>query len=272
MTFELAIATMYKTKEQCLEMLKNENIHCDCIIINQCDIEDYVEEKIGGQNIRIFFSKERGLSKSRNMALRNLQADIIAIADDDLYYYDDFDKIVLHYYDNNPGADIVLFNIDNYEKKYYEKSHRCGRFELSGYISMQITFTKKFISQAGIHFNELFGTGSGFFSNGEECIFLANCYSARAKIFYCANKILNRPEAESTWFNGFDVDYLKSKGAIYYAMSKWLFLPYILRFAFFKRKLVKSCSLYRALCLMMEGKKEYLLLLKNQNLKKIMNF
>ena len=264
MTFEIAISTMHKTKEQCIEMLKLENIHCNCIIINQCDIEDYFEEIIGSQKIRIFFTRERGLSKSRNKALQNMNADIMAIADDDLIYYEGFEKIIIDYYEFNPKADIVLFNIDNYEKQYSRDNKRCGKFELSGYISMQVTFTKQFIRNNNIKFNEFFGTGSGYFSNGEECIFLANCYSAGARIFYCSNKILKRPEAESSWFNGYDEVYLKSKGAIYYAMSNILFIPYILRFALLKRKLVKNCSILKALRLMLQGKNEYLSLLKTR--------
>ena len=86
MTFEIAIATMHKTKEEVQSMLDVMNIHCDCIVVNQCDKDDYYEENTN-RHLRIFFTKERGLSKSRNMALRNCQADILAIGDDDLYYY-----------------------------------------------------------------------------------------------------------------------------------------------------------------------------------------
>lgn len=260
MTFELAIATMHKTKEQCLKMLQTENIHCDCLIVNQCDIDDYNEEKINGQNIRIIFSKDRSLSKSRNLALRNMQADIMAIGDDDLYYYDNFDKTILAYYEDNPKADLAIFNIDNYEKSYSQTSKKCGQIELSGYISMQVTFTKKFIQSSDVHFNEFFGTGSGYFSNGEECIFLADSYRAGAKIFYCANKILNRPKEESSWFSGFNNEpYIMSKGAVYYAMSSRLFLLYIIRFSL-KRKILKPFGILESIRLMLKGRKKYITL------------
>ena len=128
MTFEIAISTMHKTKEQCLEMLKQENIHCNCIVINQCDADEYHEEIINNQLIRLFFTKERGLSKSRNMALRNMHADIMAIGDDDILYYEGFNDIILKYYETNKNADVVLFNLEDCYKIYPNRNKKCCFF------------------------------------------------------------------------------------------------------------------------------------------------
>lgn len=263
MTFEIAISTMHKNHDEVLEMLKHENIKCDCIVINQCD-EDYseiIEEN--GQKIRIFYTTERGLSKSRNMALRNAMADILAIGDDDLFYYDDFDKIILNYYECNSKADVVLFNMDDLYKTFPSKNRKCTFLELSGYISMEATFRVSAIQKRFLKFNEFFGTGSGCFNSGEENIFLADCYHKKCRIFYCKDKIVKRLPGDSSWFTSFnDEKFIKDRGAIYYAMSKILFPLYIFRFAFKNRKKLKPFSIFKSLSLMRKGKREYLQIIK----------
>lgn len=260
MTFEIAIATMHKTKEQCLEMLKAENIHCNCIVVNQCDIDDYEEETVGNQYIRIYFTKERGLSKSRNMALRNMKADVMAIGDDDLYYYDGFDKTILSYYEKNPMADVVLFNMDDCYKTFSDKSRKCFFFELSGYKSVQTTFkgclNGKELFQS-VLFNEYFGTGSSHVQSGEENIFLAELWRAGAKIFYCKDKIVKREACDSSWFKGYTESYFKDRGAIYWAISTFWYWLYAFRFAMKIRKKIKAVDFIKLLHFMHEGKTEY---------------
>lgn len=263
LTFEIAISTMHKNRDEVLEMLEKENIHCDCIVINQCDENRKEELTLENQKVRIFYTTERGLSKSRNMALRNAEADILAIGDDDLLYYDNFDRTIISYYEANPRADVVLFNMDDLYKTFPRKNRRCGFFELSGYKSMEATFRVASIRGRSLQFNELFGTGSRYFNSGEENIFLADCYHRKCRIFYCKDKIVKRLPAESSWFTSYsDEKFIKTRGAIYYAMSKKFFPLYILRFAFVKRKSISPISPFKALNLMAQGKTEYKNLLK----------
>lgn len=265
MTFEFAIATMHKTLEQVFAMLDIMNIHCNCLIVNQCDKEDYYEGFRNLQKIRVIFTKERGLSKSRNMAINNAQADIVAIADDDLYYYDRFEQTILEYYQNNSNIDVALFNMDDSYKIFSAKSHICNFFELSGYKSVQCTFKLQSIRQKNLWFNELFGTGSEYFNSGEENIFLADCWRAKLKIAYCNNKILKRKDGPSSWFRGFnDETFIFTRGAIYYAISKVFFFPYIIRFAVKYRKRSKPYGIIDAIKLMLNGRAEYLHILSKK--------
>lgn len=257
MTFELAIATMHKTEETCLKMIGEMNVHCDCLIINQCDRESYEEKCINGQRIRIVYTQERGLSKSRNMALRYSQADVLGIADDDLYYYDGFEKIILDYYNVNSQADIVLFNMDDIYKTFSDKSRRCSFWELTGYKSVQTTVKITSVKDSKVSFNEYFGTGSEHVQSGEENIFLADCYKKGLQIYYCGKKIVKRELTESGWFKGWTEDFIKDRGAIYYAVSRIFFLLYILRFALKNYRQYKPLSVFKALKLMLKGKKEY---------------
>ena len=271
MTFELEISTMYKTKDECLKMLESMNIHCDCMIINQCDVEDFFEDIINGQHIRIFFTKERGLSKSRNMALKNCKADIIGIADDDLFYYDNFDKTIIESYEQNPKAGSIIFNMDSYNKIYPTKGFRCNFLRLFGFCSILCTFRMHNIQKVhkignkDLLFNEYFGTGSKHFQSGEENIFLADCYHAGVKIFYTPKKILKRPETESSWFHGIDEDFIETRGAIIYAMDKKNYVPLILLMAIKKVRAFKGFSFFQILNLMFKGVKKYKNILKFEN-------
>lgn len=264
MTFELEISTMYKTKEECLQMIQNMNVHCNCMVINQCDIESYEEVILEEQRIRLFFTKERGLSKSRNMALRNCQADILGIADDDLLYYDGFDKIILTYYLSNPNADVAIFNMDSFDHTFFDSDFKCRFNHLGHFISMQVTFKVDKVKTQNIMFNIFLGTGSGFIQSGEENVFLSNCFKRKLGIFYCADKILKREVHESSWFHGFDEKFLHDRGAIYYAISPFLSFFLIFRFAIRKKKLYSPISFGKACKFMFAGRKSYINVLKGK--------
>lgn len=264
MTFELEISTMHKTKEECFAMLAKMNVRCNCIIINQCDCNDYFEKVIDDQHVRIFFTTERGLSRSRNMALRNCNADILGIADDDLYYYDDFDKIIINAYNKQRDAGVMIFNMDYEKKTFPEYDFRCNFFHLLGFISMLCTFNMKVINslthKKKLLFNNLFGSGSSYFHSGEENIFLADCYHAGLHIYYRCVKILYRPQMPSSWFSGYDEKFLRDRGAIFYAMSKYWYPVLVLQFALRRKAILKAFSFFERVSLMNSGRKEFIAL------------
>ena len=266
MKFELLVSTMHKSVDDVKKMLVKMNVHCDCLVINQCDEENYYEEIINNKFIlRVFSTKERGLSNSRNMALNNARADIVGIADDDLFYYDDFDKTITDFYLKHKDSEIVLFNMDDCYKEFPDKNLKCSFFSLTGYKSVQTTFLLKKIRDVDVDFNTYFGTGSKHFQSGEENIFLADCFRKKLKIQYCKEKILKRKEGQSSWFKGFnDRKFIFDRGAIYYAISKFFYYPYIIRFALKNRKKIKPFSILDGLNIMRAGKKEYRRLLKNR--------
>ena len=269
MTFEIEISTMHKSQEQCIDMLSRMNIHCDCMIINQCDRDDYEElqlKKDDGsmQRVRIFYTTTRGLSNSRNIALENCCADILGVADDDLEYYDDFHKTIIEGWEENKKADVLIFNMDSFNKVYPDHGFKCGYFKVFGFCSVLVTFKTASIRKAHckdghpLRFNPLFGTGSKYIKSGEENIFLSDCYHARLSIYYTPKKILKRPETESSWFHGYTQDFLEDRGAIFYAMNRNLYLLLILQFAVRKYKDFPDISFWKRLKYMDDGKRNFL--------------
>ena len=258
MIFELAISTMHKTREQIIAMLNSLHIDSDCLIINQCNSDDFYCFEYKGHKIKCFFSNERGLSKSRNMAIDHSEADILAFADDDLLYYPKYKEIILSAFQKNPDKDIIIFNIDDYSKEFPTYQKIPSFFNLFGFISMQVAIRRQSIIDKNIRFNIHFGSGSKKFLNGEENIFLSECYRSDLKILYVPEKILSRVDAPSTWFHGYnDPQYIVSKGAIFYAISPGLVYFLILQFALRKRRLLHPVTFLQSIRYMLQGMNEY---------------
>ena len=80
MRIEALVATMHQNDYSVLDSL---NIQSDAVVINQCDREGRHEFLYKNNNILWIDTKERGLSRSRNLALDNATADICIICDED---------------------------------------------------------------------------------------------------------------------------------------------------------------------------------------------
>src|SRR5690554_5395118 len=87
MNFEILISTMHQDTNQVSEMLASMNISCDAVVIVQGDFEGTDELKLKTGKAKIFYTKERGLSKSRNMGLENCSTKYAYIMDDDVVVY-----------------------------------------------------------------------------------------------------------------------------------------------------------------------------------------
>ena len=90
---EVLVATMNQNN---FKLIKEMNLSTDAIIINQCEKNEYDEKIINNNKIRMYSYNERGLAKSRNRALDKTDADICVIADDDVIYVDNYEKIILN--------------------------------------------------------------------------------------------------------------------------------------------------------------------------------
>lgn len=84
MEFELLISTMFKNTDEVLTMLRQFNVKCHTLVVVQGNTEGYEQLMQQDQSIRIIFTKDRGLSKSRNIGLKNCSAKYAYIMDDDV--------------------------------------------------------------------------------------------------------------------------------------------------------------------------------------------
>lgn len=257
MVLQVLISTMHQKD---YELISKMNISSDAIVINQTDEDSMQKFKNGDHLITWINSKERGLSRSRNMALECASGDICILADDDMEYLPDYKERILKQFELHPEADIIAFQVEGIERKYksyYSNTRRVGFFRSMKISSVEIAFRLNKIREKRLSFNELFGAGSKY-SHGEENIFLVDCLRSGLKILYVPVKIADLHMGESTWFSGFNEEYLFNQGACLTAMSNSMSLLLILLFAVKKYKLFSSnYSIVESIRYMLQGRKDY---------------
>ncbi|EGT0695832.1 glycosyltransferase family A protein [Clostridium perfringens] len=258
MSLEVLVSTM--KKKDLLGLMKSMNIIGNCTLVNQCDINKKEKFILNDKNLKFIYSKEIGLSKSRNLAIKNANCDICLLSDDDLKYVDNYENIILNAFKKNPEYDIITFQVEGIDKKFKDYSKREKKL---GYInslkvaSVEIAFRLESIRKNNIEFNELIGAGAKYYM-GEENVFLYDALRKGMKIKYLPIKIADVYVGDSTWFNGFDKKYFYSKGAAFTAMTKKFNLILMIQFLLRRRNLFKKdIGLIVAFKEMLNGMKNY---------------
>lgn len=262
MTIEVLISTMnIENNIEYKKLINKMKIKSNSITINQCpNMQKLIDDNLSGPNKLMSF-KDKGLSKSRNLAIKNASSDICVLADDDVDYYENYEKIINDAYKKYPDADIIAFYVNSLNKDRPITAQKEGRIHFLKSLkisSIQITFKRNSIKEANISFDEHFGAGSGIFMSGEENIFLTDCLKKNLKIYYVNKTIANVSNEDSTWFKGFTEEYFETIGACYYRMSKFLHHILYAQYAIRKYKYYKNnVSLINAFKRMYIGKKKY---------------
>lgn len=229
----------------------------NCTIINQCDnnMTKIVEEK--ERKITYVETQERGLSKSRNMAIRMAGSDICILCDNDVEYNRGYEDTILKAYSEHPECDVILFHVklNKDSMPHYTSSRKLGYITCLKGKSVEITFRREKVLD--IPFNERIGAGTQF-GQGEENAFLYACLRKGLKMYYIPTEIAHLRYEKSTWKTGFDKQFFISRGASYEAMGSIVATPLIIQFAIRKYKLYgKETGMIKALQFMFLGKRLY---------------
>lgn len=266
-SFQVLLSILNMDDENYIDTLK---LTSDAVVINQCDTDSErvcTRRSVNGsdQTVKYVCTNERGLSRSRNMAIENASADICILCDNDVVYVDDYQKLILDSFEKYSDADIIVFYIKRKEKPVpnYFSVKKMDYLSVLKIFSPEIAFRRESIKD--IKFNTDFGAGSGKYIMGEENIFLYDALKAGKKIYYVPLKIAELKEVASTWFSEYNEKFFISRGANYAAMSKMMSHVLILQFALRKTALYKdNLSIKQALKYMYNGRKEYLKTCKNK--------
>lgn len=236
-------------------------IDSDLLIINQCDEEGYREIMVNGHKWRMISTKERGLSKSRNMALKNALGDICLLSDDDEEFTTGYKDNILRAYQETPQATAIVFNVKRIntraKKKYYRITEVREAPSYRAYQSGMFSFRRKVIIDAKIKFNEKFGSGSQW-GGGEETLFQGNMRRLGYKIYENPYQIAVLDYGGgSKWFKGYNEKYFYNLGAYsYYANNYKLTLRTIARMiyeSFYKLRKEKYLSPFGKILWMLRG-------------------
>ena len=203
-------------------------IESDLLIINQCDKDGYEEITVNGFLWRMIYTTERGLSKSRNMALKNARGEICLLADDDEVFSGGYATAVVNAFNEVKNADVLVFNLNRTnvrKKRVYYKIKKVKKAPwYRGYNSPMIAFKLNNIYDK-ISFNERFGSGTEW-GGGEDILFLESVRKNYMKIYEYPFVIATIDYSKgSNWFSGFNEKYFYNLGAYdYFYYGKRVFL------------------------------------------------
>ena len=233
------------------------NITGGCVVSNQCDWDGYAEHLTEKGIVRMFSTRQRGLTKSRNEAIRKARADICLLCDDDECFISDYEEVILNAYQQLPYADIIIFKMANRQPSFPDQIMELRFPKTMKVSSWQISFRREKLLEAGVFFDELLGAGTG---NGaeEELKFLLDCQRAGLKIWYMPEIIASVAQESSTWFGGFDETFFENRGATTrYILGAGLASLYAFYYIVRKKKLYgESISPARALKATFRGIRE----------------
>ena len=170
---EILISTMNRTSLDFLFSIFSKVSLSDysILVINQTTENKLLTTE--KPNVRVINSFEKGLSKSRNLAIKNATKPFCLLADDDVVFIAGFQKVILDAH-HNYSQTIITFQTITTQNKLYWKYPTVSKIhnELMRQktLSVEISFKKAEITD--LRFDERFGLGATF-EDGENYIFLS---------------------------------------------------------------------------------------------------
>ncbi len=265
MKFQVLVSTMNQKDYALLEKM---NINSDVVVVNQCDKESEETTEYNGYTVKWINTTERGLSRSRNMAIQNATADICILSDDDEVFDDDYAKTITETFVENPDVSLIRFKLEGIERKY--KTYPTEKLKI-GYAgsmhisSVEIAFRLKDIKDNNLSFDTNIGAGTDFLM-GEENAFLFGCLRKNLKIVFVPKAIAKLHLGVSTWFDGYNEQYFIGRGAALAAMKTPITSVLIVLWALKKRSLyIDKLTVIQAIKFMQKGKRLYLKRVRGEN-------
>ncbi len=229
------------------------------LVINQTSPEHILVSEY--ESVRVVNSFEKGLSKSRNLALQNAVGKIALIADDDVVFLNDFDQKILDAHHINPEVSLICFRTINSEGnlvRYYPNGNKVLKSnELIWVLSIEITFKIDKIRENNITFNEHFGLGAQF-EDAESLYFLRNAHHKSLKILSSSEPIVIHHQLSSSdevtsdrWL------YAKSAGNYKLHQNFAYFLVFKNVFFLWRKKYILTAQIFPKIKIAFNGIRDY---------------
>lgn len=200
-----------------------------------------------------------GLSKSRNAGLDAVTAKYALITDDDVQFPDDVVSRIRTAIDACKHADILTLCAETPEGapfKHYPKNTAPHTLRTAARVSsIEMVIAISWWKKKQSRFHERFGLGADY-PTGEEYVFMTAAIRAGASAWYFPAPIAIHPALSSG--RVMDAEQLFNKGAMLQCVFGRQALPYLLAFAWRKRKMYRNTFTFTtALRHLMAGSKQY---------------
>lgn len=152
-------------------------------------------------SVRVINSFEKGLSRSRNSGIQSAIGKIILIADDDVVFIENFQKIIIKAYNENQNATVICFQTitqkgDSYSN-YLKKKKKLNNRKIRKVLSIEVTGKVEDLRKNNCFFNEFFGLGSTF-QDSETFFFLRSIRYKRLKVLFQPSVIVKHESFSSS--------------------------------------------------------------------------
>lgn len=259
----MELETLVSSVNQDVEALAGKmNLQTKAIIINQCEKNEYCTYYHREREVRCYSFAERGVGLSRNNALLRSSGDIVLFSDEDIVYEDGYDKKILKAFEENPEADMLLFNMEVESERatyHIEKKHRIFFYNSGRYPTYSFAIRREKLFNANITFSLLFGGGARY-SNGEDSLFLMDCLRKKFKIYALPITIGREVPRPSTWFFGYTEKFFYDRGVLYHHLyGKFKYLMAVRFLVAHKNKMCREIQVKEAFRLMKKGMREAVL-------------
>ncbi|MBT8259756.1 MAG: glycosyltransferase family 2 protein [Flavobacteriaceae bacterium] len=262
---EILISTMNRTSMDFLYKMTEqlEFTSLEYLIVNQTSKDKLLVSK--DNNVRVINSFEKGLAKSRNVAIAHAKGDICLLADDDVKYFSKLNEKISQAFISKKEADIITFQmVDEHGNLFRDYPDILKHNKKTLYLvnSVGIAFKRKNLLDRKVLFNELFGLGS-IFETADEYVFLRNALNKNLNMCFEPVSILEHAYKSSGKNEGFD-KLIFARAALFYKYSG--FLAYLRLFKHlylvYKNKGIKFSQLYSKYKVGLKGIKEYKMYLR----------
>lgn len=251
---QILITTYQKSELEAIDIVKNSNIFCDCIIRNQCGRESIKEHSINGHKVLYVEADDVGLSKNRNELLKLATSEFVLYLDDDCAIKKiDFHKLI-EYSSNFDLTFCECISLNNDRPLPHLTNHKNNnKFRyFSGCGIVGCIMSIKFLRLHCIFFNENFGSGTKLLC-GEDSVFINDVIKKGGNVGITKHLSIEVSQKDSLWYS--DVltsDYLFSKGFFYRTLHDKLWLLYGIRFLLLSRR---KCRFFTSLKILIKGSK-----------------
>ncbi len=200
------------------------------LIVNQSKTKKLVSDQT---NIRVINDTDYGLSRSRNLAIRESKGELLWLMDDDCIIRQDAISIIIEAF-NNISSDLITFQTEVLESgklywEYPDNNQTFTQVNENQTLSPEIVFKRNPIKNK-VRYDERFGLGAQF-EDGENYLFLHQLGQKNISRYFLNKVIVAHPKHNSS-MEASSSRIIYARGAIAQYFKKNIsFLSY--KYAFF---------------------------------------
>lgn len=259
---EILISTMNRSDFGFLKcmFLFSDFTNFNFVIVNQTTPDKQLISHF--ENVKVINSFERGLSKSRNLAIANATRELLILTDDDVVFQPRFDSHIIKAFNSDSRRDGFRFEFlngkGNFAKKYPKHfQKKLSQLQILNTSSVELVFKRKSIQNVNLKFDEKFGLGTEF-SLGEEAVFVSDAIKLGLKIGFFPEVLVAHSHFTSGQKRAVSSQYY-IQSAVFYRIYGKMYLFWIALKIFFdlKNQKVQIVEIFKILKQAIKGKNTY---------------